>query len=197
MGESAGQLLSTTVRKWGPFAAVVVFVLGWGILLYHYPPDELVDLIGVRNSYLVGFLVGVFGALSSFTTFSTYPAIVTLAAGDINPYLLGIVTGLGLSLGDVLFYYFGFTARGVVPEKYKSRLEDILTGLKGHSTFFIQVFVFVYVGFTPFPNNILTGSLAVIGYPVKRVLIPLILGDIFLITIASWMSSVGIDYFFN
>lgn len=170
------------------FILLLLFIIAWTVLLYFHPPEELVTVIGVHNSYLVGFLISIIGALSSFTTFSTYPAIVTLATGEINPFILGISAGLGLAIGDVMFYYFGFTARGVVSKKIKERLEKVLNWLAKKSDRYIQVFIFLYVAFTPFPNNILTGSLALIGYPIKKVAPPLIIGDIVLPTLAAWLA---------
>lgn len=175
------------------FTLLLVFIISWTILLYFHPPEELVSVIGVNNSYLVGFLISVIGALSSFTTVSTYPAIITLATGDINPFILGISAGLGLAIGDIMFFYFGYTARGVVSKKIKERLEKILNWLAKKSDRYIQVFIFIYVGFTPFPNNVLTGLLAIIGYPLKKVGPPLVAGDIVLPTLAAWLAFKEID----
>ncbi|MDX1629993.1 MAG: hypothetical protein R3345_14895 [Fulvivirga sp.] len=184
------------LQHWIPFGLVLLFIIGWTILLHLYSPEELVDWLGVRNSYLVAFLVSVIGALSSFTTFSTYPAIVTLASGsDIQPVLLGICAGIGLTIGDILFYYLGFTARGVASEKMKDKLEKILKWVAKKGQVYISIFIFIYIGMTPFPNNLLTGSLAVIGYPLKKVIVPLTLGDIFLPLLAAWLAYQGITDF--
>ena len=185
------------LRRGVPFFVILLFIIGWTLLLYFYGPKEIVRLLGVQNSYLMAFLISMFGAFSSFTTFSTYPAVVTLAAGKINPYFLGIVAGLGLSVGDVLFFYFGVTARGVVSKKFKERLENILEWLKDKPDFFIQAFIFFYVGFTPFPNNVLTGSLALIAYPFRKVVLPLVLGDLVLPTLAACLTYYGVEYYFT
>lgn len=170
------------------FTLLLFFIISWSVLLYFHPPEELVDIIGITNSYIVGFLISILGALSSFTTFSTYPAIVSLAIGDINPFILGMASGIGLAIGDMLFFYFGYTARGVVSKKLKNKLEKVLTWLRGKSEIYVQAFIFIYVAFTPFPNNLLTGSLAVIGYPIKKVAPPLIAGDLVLPTLAAWLA---------
>ena len=178
-----------------PFIVVLFFIIGWTVLLYFYNPEEIVGLLGVHNSYVMAFLISMFGAFSSFTTFSTYPAVITLAAGKINPYFLGVAAGIGLSIGDILFFYFGVTVRGVVSETFKERLQKILKRLKNKPDYIIQAFVFLYVGFTPFPNNVLTGSLALIAYPFKKVALPLILGDLVLPTLAAVLAYYGADFF--
>jgi len=172
-------------------------VLGWTIMLFYFAPKELVEQIGVSNSYLIVFLVAVIGAFSSFTTFSAYPVIVTMAAGKLDPLLLGVVAGIGLAIGDTFFYYFGVSARGVASKKLKNWLSNTLKWLKKKSDHFIQLFIFGYVGFTPFPNNILTGLLALSKYPYRKVALPLILGDLVLPIVAAYLSAKGVEFFFE
>ena len=93
------------------FWIILAFVVAWTVLLFFFSPKEIVEMIGVNNSYLVIFLVAVIGAFSSFTTFSAYPVIVTMAAGKLDPLLIGVVAGIGLAIGDTFFYFFGVCAQ--------------------------------------------------------------------------------------
>lgn len=179
------------------FWLILLFIIAWTVLLFNYTPQEIVEVLGVNNTYLVGFVVSVLGAFSSLTTFSTYPAIITLAAGQVNPFLLGAVAGVGLAIGDTFFFFFGLTARGVVSKKFKRRLEVIIRWLKRRSQLFLHFFIFIYVGFTPFPNNVLTGLLALSDYPFKKLAPPLFLGDMLLPILVAYLSYQGVDLLIN
>ncbi len=181
------------LRQKMPFWLALAFVFSWTVVLLNYTPAELVEKLGVANSYGVAFLVSVFGAFSSFTTFSTYPMVVMLAAGRINPFILGAVAGVGLAVGDIFFYFFGLAARGATTNQLQQRVRRALTWLKKRSDLFIQFFIFFYVGFTPFPNNVLTGMLALDKYPFKKVVLPLVLGDLILPIVAAYLSYKGVD----
>ncbi|MFZ6050745.1 hypothetical protein [Halocola ammonii] len=190
-------MVDKSLKRSLPFWGILAFVVGWTVLLFYFSPREIVEMIGVSNSYLVVFLVAVIGAFSSFTTFSAYPVIVTMAAGKLDPLFIGLVAGIGLAIGDTFFYYFGVSARGVASSKLKNWLSNTLKWLKKKSDLVIQLFIFGYVGFTPFPNNILTGLLALSNYPYRKVALPLILGDLVLPIVAAYLSAKGVEFFFS
>jgi len=49
--------------------------------------------------------------MSSITGVSYAATIVTLAAGGLNPLLLGLASGLGISIGDTIYYFLGRQGR--------------------------------------------------------------------------------------
>ena len=180
-------------RYWLPFSLVLLFILAWTVLLFKYTPEEIVERLGLSNSYIVTFLLSMISAFTSVTTFSAYPAIVTLALGEMDPLSLGLVAGAGIAIGDILFFYFGYTVRGITTEKFKKKLTRVLEKVKKRSDLLIQFIIYIYVAFTPFPNNLLTGSLALIGYPFKKVVVPLVLGDITLPVVVAYIVYSGFD----
>ena len=175
------------------FVVILLFIIGWTVLLYHYRPRQIVNMLGVRDSYLTAFLISLFGAFSSFTPFSTYPAIIALGAGKVNPFILGAIAGIGLTIGDVLFFYFGITARAFTTEKFQEKLKQWLIWLQSKPDIYIYVFIFLYVGFSPFPNNALTGTLALMGYPLRKLLLPLLLGDMALPILLAYLAYRGVE----
>ncbi len=160
------------------FVLLSLLVTGCMVMVLVYSPVEMVGILGLRNSYLIVFFVSLIGAFTSFTTLTTYPVVVAMAAGHPHPFAIGVVAGLGLSAGDILFYYFGFAARELAGGSLEKRLEKILQRLTRLPQIAIQAFIYFYVAFTPFPNNLLTGILAFTGYPFRKVVVPLVLGDI-------------------
>lgn len=162
------------------FVGILVFVLAWTALLWVYSPQEIVDWLGMTNSYLVAFFLAVGGAVASMTPFSTYPAVYTMASGGVNAFALVPLVAIGMTVGDFIFISFGRSARGLVSEKILGKLERLLQWLESKPTFFVQAFVFLWVGFLPIANNLLTAPLAMTGFSIRKLTPPLVLGNMML-----------------
>jgi hypothetical protein len=182
-------------RNYLTAGGIIFFIIAWTILLILYSPKEIVEFIGITNGYILTFLVAVMGALSSITTFSIYPMIITFALGDLNPYLLGLIAGAGLAIGDSIFYYFGWEVRSIVKGKFKKLLNKFFKWLVKRPYWQVMIMIYIYVGFTPFPNNLLTGTLAVSGYSYKKIYLPVILGDLTLPMIIILLAKKGVNIF--
>ncbi|RAL23681.1 hypothetical protein DL240_05850 [Lujinxingia litoralis] len=173
------------------FALVLLLIVGWSLLFLYTEPAQVIAWMGVENSYLVGFLIAVFGALGSVTPFSTYPAVYAMAAAEVNLLLLIPLVAIGLTLGDALFFYFGVSSRSMVPERFEAKVERIWHWLESKPQIFIQIFIFIYVGFSPFANNLLTAPLALAGYRFRKIVLPLTLGNCSLPIVASYLATSG------
>lgn len=169
--------LSDRTRRWATVILALLFVAGWAVLMFVMSPDELVDSLGVEQAFGVVFLLGVIGALASMTTFSTYPAIVTFAVGGMNLPGLVLVTAVGLTVGDWLFYSLVTRVKGLLGGKLRDRTLQLERWLDGLPHRRVQVVTFVWVGLLPLANNILTGALAVGGYHFRRIVVPIALGN--------------------
>ena len=148
--------------------AVVNFIFIW------LSPQELVEKFGVENSYLITFLVASLGGLSSVTSPVLYALIATFAAGGATPWLLGIVGGIGIAIGDTLIFILarvGYKSTQRLhrheAEKYKHLQEKISLPIQ-------VVLLYLLLGFTPIPNDIVMIFLVLLGYKL-RLLIPLLL----------------------
>jgi len=175
------------------FVLLLVIFVGTLFILVFFDPGEMIEKIGIGNSFIIAFFVSVAGAFTSMTKFSTYPMIITLIAGHVDPLAAGLVTGIGNTFGDILFYAFGSSARGLTSEKVNKKLEKILRWMTRLREIYIQIIIFLYLAITPFPNNMLSGALAFIGYPLKKAIVPLVLGDITFCILIAWLASRGID----
>ena len=183
-----------SLKRIGFVVLLVLLVLGWLTLFFVSSPEEVVEWLGVTNGYLVVFLLGVIGAVTSLTSVSTYPAIYTLAAGEMNPGLLVVISGVGLTLGDFLFILLGISARGVLSEGTKERVARFLAWLYQRPTVVIQFFLFVWVGLTPFANNLLTAPLAVTEFPARKMVVPIFLGNLVLPVLTVWLGMKGVAW---
>jgi membrane protein YqaA with SNARE-associated domain len=166
------------------FTLLAILFLGWLAVFFLYDPAELIAWFGVTNSYFIAFLLSLIGALATLTTVSTYPAIYTMAAGNLDPVLLVLVSTVGLSIGDFLFIALGISARSVVSPATAQRIERLLHWLYKQPTFVIQIILFLWVGFTPIANNLLTAPLALTNFPTRKMVLPIVLGNMTLPALA-------------
>ena len=127
-----------------------------------------------------------FGGFSSISSAGFFATFIAFATGGANPWLLGIAAGAGLTIGDSFFYYLGLQGRGILSEKFRKQINRLSNWFSKQKSWKVQVFVFIYAGFMPLPNDILSVSLAIAGYPYKKIIAPLLLGNIIFMTLLAF-----------
>ena len=177
------------------FTILLVFV--WSLFLYFIGPAEIIDKIGVHNSYLIAFLLALFGGVSSITVVPYLAVLATFAAGGLNIFLLTLISAPALTVGDAIFFYLGSRGRKFLNHRgdIEKKLEKITRWVSTHPKWVVPLFVFVYSGFTPFPVDILSVALALTGYPFKRFLIPVFAGNVASVFLIALMSLRGGELF--
>lgn len=172
--------------------AIIAFLVAWTTLLYYVSPSEIVQAIGVRNAFLIVFLVSAIGGLSSFTAASFVLTVTTFAAGGANPYLIGLFAGFGAFLSDSAFFYAGVRGRKVLEEHWVKLAARIRTFVHAYPAWAVELLVFGYTGFVPLPNDPLTLSLALAKYPYRAIALPLWAGDTIFILIIALLAHGGL-----
>lgn len=176
---------------------MVIFLISLVTTLFFINPEEIVTKIGIRNAYVLAFIVSFFGGFSAGGSFSFIGVLITLVAGGVNPVYLGLVAGVSLVIGDMIMFYTGSKGRELIRGKWDKkikRLEKIFQRrewLKKLTPFF----AYIYVGFLPLPNDVLILFLAAIKYPAKKMNIILILGDITFALMITLVTAKGVMIF--
>jgi membrane protein DedA with SNARE-associated domain len=157
---------------------LVAFVGLWTWLLLTYGADGIVSYLGAENGYLVMFLVALFGGMSSFSGVTYVATILTLAGGGLNPLSLALAAGAGTTIGDTIYYYIGRYGVREVAESYFSNLVSRATAwLSQKPSWAVFLGSYLYTGFTPLPNDVLTITLGLTHQPLRVVLPALALGN--------------------
>lgn len=172
--------LSMNTRQREEMALVLVVVIATiialNVIFFNYSPDEIVTAIGVQNAYLVSFLIACVGGVNSITGGVLYVTLITFAAGGASPWLLGLTTGIGIGIGDLVT--FSLFRIGVHAFSHTDKNSSNKLALwKEHFSYvphWLQyTFVYLYVGITPLPSDILLLLLASLRYR-YRVVAPLV-----------------------
>ena len=168
-----------SLRRKVYFTLFTIFLIFLIYFFYSFGPSNVVELVGVQNTYLILFIIAMIGGVSAFTSGTFYAVFITFLLGGSNPILLSVIGGLGLTIGDSLFFYFGYKGREVANKtRFKERLHKLSHWLKGHSESFIFGLVYLYVSFAPFPKDIVSVILGLLNFRFRIAIFAFFLGNI-------------------
>ena len=145
--------------------------------------------------YLGIFLISLIG---SSTIIFPLPAgaFVFMAAGVLNPLLLGIVAGMGAAFGELVGYVFGWAGRKISKEKFKKELDKARKMFEKYGGF-LALIIFAA---TPLPDDIAGIIAGLLKYDVKRFFVAVSIGKIIFHLILAYGGYYGIkgilNYFF-
>ncbi len=157
---------------------IVSFLAILSIFFLFVDPKNIVASLGVTNSYLVLFFVAMIGGASSFTSSSYYATIVTFAMSGLDPFVMALVAGTGLTISDTVFYLIGSWGRNNISGPARVWFEKYSQWFSEKPKIVIQGIVYVYTGFLPLPGDVLMMILSFSRFPIKSFIIPAFLGNI-------------------
>lgn len=173
-------------------AVLSLSIVCWIWLSQSVSPAEIVDVIGVKNGYLVMFLIAFFGGVSSFTGVSYIATVLTLSAGGLNPLFLALVSAAGISISDSAFYFIGIHSHHIIDSnRLKSLIDKSSIWLNKQSRVITGLIIYVYTGFTPLPTDLLTIMLGLTRQPYLYVITVLTLGNF---TFSFLLASLGNNF---
>ena len=160
------------------FILVVSIIVIISCVLYFIGAEQIVAYVGVENTYLVLFFIALFGGMTSVGGTSYIASILTFVSGGADPMLVAVAAGLGTGIGDTVYFLAAKKGNKVLSEgRIKHWTESFTAWLRSHGEAFKFFVIYLYVGFTPLPNDPLTIALG-FGNARKKVVIPaLFLGD--------------------
>jgi len=168
----------TRLYRYGMLALVVAIYLGVSITLASTQADTLIDLIGSDNVYLLMFVLGIIGGLTTFTGVPYHLVLMSLAAGGLSPVLLGICTAMGVMLGDSTMFLIGRNVKAALSDRVMATVDHLTSFLTKRPRMVTPALV-AYGAVSPFSNDFIVASLSIMGYSFWRTVIPLAIGNTF------------------
>lgn len=172
-------------KNYKKLATILILTIALLVAIFFIDPVKIVDFVGIKNAYLISFLIASLGGLSIFTSSSFFVMVATFSIGGVNPLLLGFFSGIGLTIGDSLFFFVGYKGRPFIESCLKSWFDRFVEWFQGRSSLQVGIFVYLYASFSPFPNDILAVFLASAGYPYRKFLPLILVGNITLVIIVA------------
>jgi hypothetical protein len=169
---------------------LMVFLCVWIATVFTIGPDQLVTFIGPRNGYLVAFLISLMGGFTLFTAVGLTATLASLAAGGLHPVALGIVAGIGITIADMTYYALTLRATRAFPDTRVVRsARKLAHWLEKQPWWILPFIIFVYIGLTPLPNELLAIALALTSVGYRSIVPSLLLGNI---TLATALALIGV-----
>lgn len=147
-----------------------------------YGPENIIDLIGARNGYITAIVIALLGGLSLFTSAFFYLTIITLVIGGLDPYVLSVICGSALFIGDSFVFYIGYSGKQAFSDKMPRIIIKLSEWLSRQKDSTVQAAVLI-LGITPFPHDIIMLILSVIGYKYKKIWLVILLADFLVVMI--------------
>ncbi|NCC71039.1 hypothetical protein EOM09_05650, partial [bacterium] len=163
----------------------------------YVPPKQITDFLGIdENSFVFSFIISSLGGFSSIFSTSVYATLFTLVNAGMNPFILAISAGLGLSVGDSIFFLLGHKGKEInlgKLQKLAKKISDFIQNKKKNT---IKIFVFLYIAFTPFPNDIIMIPLGYSRIRYHQIIFEVIIGNIIAVLIFLFISMWTYNNFF-
>lgn len=139
----------------------------------------MADLV-TNYGYAGAFLISIFG---NFTIFFPVPFTITIYAfgATLNPLLLGLVCGIGSTIGEFSAYLVGVGGRKVIEGRFEERLESAKRLIERYGATIIFIFALL-----PLPDDIILIPLGVLRYDLKKALGAMFLGKTIMLTIVAY-----------
>lgn len=143
----------------------------------------LVQIAEFFGGYLGIFIVSVFGNLIPFIPIPYLVAVYLYAAyiPGSDPFLVGIVSGVGGGVGKLAVYYLSRGASAFMSSKNKKKLEKIRAILGNYGA--IAVFIFAA---TPSPDDVVIALLGLMKYDVLKFFISVTSGKILISVLTAY-----------
>jgi uncharacterized membrane protein YdjX (TVP38/TMEM64 family) len=160
------------------FSLLLIAFITSSVLIAQIPSETVVNYVGTNNALILMFVLGLVGG---FTTFSGIPyhfVLMSFAAGGVSPIPLGIVTALGVMMGDSAMFTISHKAGTLLPQKVHQYIGRVSVFLKKHPRLLTPA-LFLYGAFSPFSNDFVVASTGIMGYSYRHIIIPLTIGNMF------------------
>ena len=130
--------------------------------------------------YFGAFLISIFG---NFTVFFPIPHAITIYAfgSVLNPLALGLVCGVGSTIGEFSAYMIGWGGRTVLEERYGKRLEDAKLLIEEYGM--LAIFLFALL---PLPDDLILIPLGVLRYDLSKAIISMFIGKTLMCTFVAY-----------
>jgi membrane protein YqaA with SNARE-associated domain len=138
--------------------------------------------LALTYGYLGAFLISLVGNLTVFLPIPYIIALFTLGSIGLNPLILGVVGGVGATIGEFSAYAIG---RGLsmtdLVERYGDRMTRINELIENKGS--LAVFFFAV---TPLPDDMLLIPLGIINYPYRKTLVAMFIGKTILVSLTAF-----------
>ena len=140
-----------------------------------------------QYGYLGAFAISIFG---NFTIFFPVPFTITIYVfgATLNPLLLGLVCGVGSTIGEFSAYLIGLGGRRVLDERYGDRLESAKLLVQRYGM--AAIFLFALL---PLPDDLILVPMGMLRYDLVKAMAAMFVGKTLMCTIVAYAGLFSYD----
>lgn len=168
---------------------ILALIAGINVFFYYIGPEETVSIIGIENTYIVVFLIAAIGGLSAFTGVALFTSLAAFAAGGADPLLLALSGGVGIFISDSIFYFLALYGRRSIPQKWGRVLDRVEKLIEKYPSKVVLAGIYLYISFTPLPNDLLMVALVVAGYSYRKIVWVLLAGSLTIALLTAYLGT--------
>lgn len=139
---------------------------------------ELIKTFG----YLGIFLVSLISTSTIFLPFPLYSIITIASALGFNPFLVSILSALGMTIGEYTGYFIGRGGGKLLYKRYKKTIKKFEKFFKKFGVLTITIFAFL-----PFPFDIIGIVAGIGGFDMKKFFVATFVGKFFKAALLSYL----------
>lgn len=174
--------MKTSKRVIKIIVIIILFLVSSYLIFRELPVEEILNAVGVYKVILIP-IISIFGSNLATASF-LLPFLFFLKQSGMNLFFLAGLVAIGGVTGDLLFVYLGKK----INEHSKNKNPKIFAFFKKHrDSPYIKIFILLYATFFPLSNEVMTLALGYVNYPVKKMIVPLAIGNFCHYTILIWL----------
>lgn len=150
---------------------------------------EFLLYLVTEYGYLGAFIGSVLGNITIALPIP-YAFLVAALGTRLNPFILGLVSGLGATIGELSSYLVGRAGRRALDPQQLSRLDVVRRLLDKYG--YLTIILFAA---TPLPDDLLLVPLGLIKYDLKTLVVSVWIGKTVLALALAYAGYYGSDYF--
>jgi len=139
--------------------------------------------------YIGIFLISLIGSATIILPLPSV-AFVFASGAILNPFLVGVLAGLGAAIGEFTGYALGWGGRKVIKSKWKKLFKRTEDAFQRYGGFWIIILFAV----TPLPDDIVGIIAGTLKYSVKKFFIASLIGKVILHLILAYAGFYGIGW---
>ncbi|MFW9887450.1 MAG: YqaA family protein [Candidatus Thorarchaeota archaeon] len=184
--------------------SIAILIVYWIVILV--VPDSLGPLQLIYDWLVsISLLIGYPGAfvvsfLGNATILLPFPYIgVPFVLGGLrdlmpdaflfDPWLVGLVAGLGAALGEMVSYLVGYGGGTLINENQRNGFRNFIQKYPR-----VTPLALWFLAVTPIPDDVLLMPLGAAKYPMWRVFVPQLIGKTMFLTGIAWAGRIGMDW---
>lgn len=157
------------------FAVIVAVALWLGWLARQN--DTLRTLV-VEFGYGGVLIVSVISGVNLFVPIPAVAFFPLFLESGLNPVAVIITMSLGMTIADSISFFLGKAGRRALDSPSQHGWFARLDRFRQRNYWWPIGILFLFVAFAPLPNELLVIPLALLGYPLIRLMAPLLIGNI-------------------